>query len=344
MMLRLSVRFFKSIFILFCALIMVFADASAQKTDFDSEQHASAPDYSLESSWSALPFKKDVADVLPKDEQWISDSLKEVDVFYVHPTVYQKGPLWNASLDMGSINRKVDKYPVKLQASVFNASCRVYAPRYRQAVVKVFYNDTEDGEKALDFAYQDVKRAFNYFLEHHSNGRPFIIAGHSQGTHHTRRLLRELIDTTELRDRMVAAYVIGFSVNDSMYEDLKLCSSPTETGCYVSWMSFSKGYQPTGNWFRSTQSVNPLTWTADTGLVVIEDYASTVVFNPKKIRVRKMEVQIKDLGGKVLSVDTKAPWFRLMKNLHIADYGLFYMDIRQNVKDRITSYTNQKGN
>lgn len=332
-MARLKLLFASALFLLSFVTV-----SYCQKSSFDEETHAAAPDYSNNLHWAALPFRNDVADVLPKGETWISDSIKEVDVFYVHPTIYQKGPLWNASLDMEKINRKVDKYPVRLQASVFNASCRVYAPRYRQAVVKVFYDESEDGEKALDFAYQDVKRAFKYFLEYYNNGRPFIIAGHSQGTHHTRRLLRELIDTTELKDRMVAAYVIGFAVTDTMYENIKVCSSPNETGCFVSWMSFSEGYQPTGTWFKSTQSVNPLTWTTDTSNVVVKDYTATVVFNPKKVRTRKMEVQIKNLGGKVLWVDTKAPWFRLLKNLHVADYGLFYLDIRDNVKTRIESF------
>jgi len=310
----------------------------SQETSFDEEKHSYAPDYSTTESWSALPFNKDVADVLPKGETWVSDSLKEVDVFYVHPTIYQKGSLWNAGLDMKKINRKVDKYPVRLQASVFNASCRVYAPRYRQAVVGVFYDESVDGDKALNLAYQDVKRAFEYFLENHSNGRPFIIAGHSQGTHHTRRLLREMIDTTELKDRMVAAYIIGFTLVDTLYENLKICDSADETGCYVTWMSYKKDFVPDGVWHKKTQSINPLTWTTDTGNVIVEDYSSTVVFNPKRIRTRKMEVQIADIGGNVLWVDTKAPWFRFMKNLHIADYGLFYMDIRKNVKTRIDNY------
>ena len=310
----------------------------SQETSFDEEKHSYAPDYSTTESWSALPFNKAVAYVLPKGETWVSDSLKEVDVFYVHPTIYQKGSLWNAGLDMKKINRKVDKYPVRLQASVFNASCRVYAPRYRQAVVGVFYDESVDGDKALNLAYQDVKRAFEYFLENHSNGRPFIIAGHSQGTHHTRRLLREMIDTTELKDRIVAAYIIGFTLVDTLYENLKICDSADETGCYVTWMSYKKDFVPDGVWHKKTQSINPLTWTTDTGNVIVEDYSSTVVFNPKRIRTRKMEVQIADIGGNVLWVDTKAPWFRFMKNLHIADYGLFYMDIRKNVKTRIDNY------
>jgi hypothetical protein len=51
-----------------------------------------------------------------------------------------------------------------------------------------------------------------------------------------------------------------------------------------------------------------------------------------------MSVSIADIGGKVLWVETKAPWFRMMKDLHVADYGLFYMSIRQNVADRIKAF------
>lgn len=329
---------------LFVSILSLSAEINAQTTGFDEEVHPQAPDYSQDENWSALPFRNDVADVTPEDEKWVSDSLKDVDVFYVHPTIYQRGPLWNADLGMKKINHRVDKYPVRLQASVFNETCRVYAPRYRQAVVKVFYQHSEDGEKALDLAYQDVKRAFEYFLEHYSKGRPFIIAGHSQGTHHTRRLLREMIDTTELKNRMVAAYVIGFSVNDSMYENLTMCDSPEETGCYISWMSFREGYQPTGTWYKSTQSVNPLTWTMDTNWVTVEDFHATVVLNPKRILTRPMSAQVKDLGGKILWVKTKAPWFRSWKNLHVADYGLFYLEIRKNVNLRVQTYLNSHKN
>lgn len=321
-------------FLISCSWYSLFA----QSTSFDKEIHAQAPDYSLSENWSALPFTEDAADLVVKGETWINDSLKDVDVFYVHPTIYQKGPLWNASLDMNKLNRKVDKYPVRLQASVFNASCRVYAPRYRQAVVKVFYERSEDGLKALDLAYQDVKRAFNYYIEQYNNGRPFIIAGHSQGTYHTRRLLQEEIDTTELLEKMIAAYVIGFAVNDSMYEKIRLCQDKSETGCFISWMSYKIGFKPSGWWFEGAQSINPLTWKSDTSEVIIDDYDGTIVLNPNRHFSRPMSVKVTKLEGDVLWVKTKAPWLRMMKNLHVADYSLFYRSIRENVKTRVDSY------
>jgi hypothetical protein len=41
----------------------------------------------------------------------------------------------------------------------------------------------------------------------------FIIASHSQGTHHSIRLLAEEIDGTDLYSRMVGAYIIGGTIS-----------------------------------------------------------------------------------------------------------------------------------
>jgi hypothetical protein len=137
---------------------------------------------------------------------------------------------------------------------------------------------------------------------------------------------------------MVAAYIIGFQVNDSMYQHLKMCASPTETECYISWMSYAEGYQPSGYWYLGTQSVNPLTWTMDTAQKTIQEYSGSIVLDPKRKFVRPMSARIVDVGGKVLWVQTKAPWFRMWKNLHVADYGLFYHSIRDNVEQRVETY------
>ena len=47
---------------------------------------------------------------------------------------------------------------------------------------------------ALDIAYQDCRDAFVYYINHFNQGRPFIIASHSQGSLHATRLLLDLFD------------------------------------------------------------------------------------------------------------------------------------------------------
>ncbi len=329
-------------FFVIIAIICVPVFGFTQNQPFDEQTPPPAPDYALGENWSALPFRDDAADAFPKQEDWVSDSLKEVDVFYVHPTMYLKGKQWNADVTDKRMNKKVDTKPVHFQASVFNQTCRVYAPRYRQAVVTVFYEKSEDGEKALELAYSDVKRAFDYYLEHYNQGRPIIIASHSQGTRHSRKLLQEYFDGTELQEKLVTAYMIGFTVNKGMYQTLEMCENATETGCYIAWMSYKQGYEPDGTFHRTTESINPLTWRLDTAFVDASKGLGTVVLNLNKKYTNKTGASIHYKDGHYLWVKSKAPWMGFFKNMHILDYNLFWHDIRKNVKDRVDAYFGAK--
>ena len=325
-------------------LIILNHLSTAQKLpDFDSQTQPAAPDYSLPQMWAALPFRADAADVIPKHETWLHDSLKQVDVFYVHPTIYEKGKTWNADLGDKKLNKKVDKLPVHYQASVFNATGRIYAPRYRQAIVKVFYEPSPDSAKALAFAYQDVKKAFIYYLEHYNQGRPIIIASHSQGTVHARRLLQEFFDTTDLKKQLVAAYVIGFKVNEQMYENLKFCADADDTGCIISWMSYRKGFSPKGKWHYGTQGTNPLTWNTTPHAADKSNNRGTIVLNINKQRIHCTSAQLVDSNGQILWVKTKAPLLKWFKDMHILDYNLFWYDIRYNAAERVKAFMEWKG-
>ena len=307
----------------------------AQKTSkFNPDAQPSAPDYSKEKYWSALPFRKDAADNIPAGEQWINDSLKKADVFFIYPTVYVKGKTWNQDVDNAKQNKLVDNKPIKYQASVFNATCRVYAPRYRQARLNAF-SDKENGLQALDFAYADVKRAFEYYLKHYNNGRPIIIASHSQGTYHARRLLQEFFDSTALKKQLVAAYTVGFGFDEPMYKNLKPCNNATQTGCYVTWASFKTGYEPGTSPLYGTVCVNPVSWTRDTVAVDRSKSIGALLLNFNKEYSNVCTTQI---HRQFLWVSVDLPFIRSFKNLHIADYNLFWFDIRKNVKDRVDAF------
>ncbi|MEX0810707.1 MAG: DUF3089 domain-containing protein [Chitinophagales bacterium] len=324
---------FKHLF-LFPILLFLFA-CSPQLASFQVPPDLKAPDYSNPDHWGALPFRQDAADVVPHGEKWISDSLKEVDVFYVHPTMYLKGDTWNASIENDKLNKRIDKKPVKLQASVFNRSARVFAPRYRQAHIHAFKEDTVEGKKALDFAYQDVVNAFEYYLENHNNGRPIIIAGHSQGTWHTRRLLKEYFNGTALQKQLVCAYLVGYAVYKDDYPEIKVCAQATETGCYVSWSSFKEGYfypDTTQDILVGEVSVNPISWTTDTASAS-GDIA--VLLKPQKKKRYYTEARIKN---DMLWVDTKLLFVRRFNTMHVVDYNLYWDSIRKNVATRVEEF------
>lgn len=306
---------------------------------FNASLQPSAPDYSKPEYWAALPFRQDAADVIPKSETWISDSLKQVDVFYIYPTIYQKGSTWNADVNDEKLNDRIDRLPVKYQASAFNRVGRVYAPRYRQAIIKA-YKDSLNGNAALDFAYEDVKRAFAYYMEHYNNGRPVIIASHSQGTTHSRRLIKDFFDTPQTQKQLVCAYIVGFAVFPDSYEVLEPCETPEATGCYVTWASFRNGYTYKKNLpYFGEVCVNPVSWRTDSlpaegrgGILLGMDKK-----NPYRTKVQR--------NGNYLWVKSNIPIVQTWGNQHLVDYNLFWYDIRKNAALRVEMYfKNNKSN
>ncbi|HEY8366267.1 MAG TPA: DUF3089 domain-containing protein [Bacteroidia bacterium] len=329
---------FKSIFTYLFAISFSISTVWAQKMGpFDPTRAPQNPNYESLQFWVAHPFREDKADLIPRSESWISDSLKDVDVFYIYPTIYTKGKNWNADVYDKRLNRRIANYPVKYQASVFNKVCRVYAPYYRQAIVKVFYEPSEDGEKALDFAYQDIKLAFEQFLLW-TGDRPIIIASHSQGTYHAARLLKDYFDGTELQNRLVCAYVVGLEIYREQYDFLVPCSDSTQTGCYVTWSSFSKKYDHINKTtiYYGDVCVNPITWNnsenweQSKGSILL-DFKSKQRFKTQARRV-----------GSYLEIKTKTPIVQTWKNMHLVDYNLFWDDIRKNVGVRVRSYKKNK--
>ncbi len=210
-----------------------------------------APDYALPQYWAALPDRRDAADVVPENDPFGDRQVTApVDVFYIHPTTYREAEFWNQPLDDAKTNDWTDESVVARQAAVFNACCRVYAPRYRQASsAGVYAPPAMKAIGAYDFAWGDVRSAFLYYLKHWNKGRPFIVAGHSQGAAHTERWLNEFGRDPALARRLVAAYPIGIAFALGALERLPgvrgLCRSPADTGCVVTWNTFAAGAQPT---------------------------------------------------------------------------------------------------
>ena len=146
-------------------------------------------------------------------------------------------------------------------------------------------NASEEARRAAaDIAYGDVRRAFRHYVAHWNQCRPIFLAGHSQGAEYMLRLLRdEFGPESELRQRLVVAYVVGMPVYERVLASwgVPACDGPRATGCVVSWMSFEQGadpfhfaFEPTDPALRSVGPgrekrvcVNPLSWALDGGYV-----------------------------------------------------------------------------
>jgi hypothetical protein len=322
-----------------------------------------APDYSQPSSWAALPDRNDAADVLPAGDVQDRQAAAEVDVFFVHPTTFFGTGSWNQPLDKTSTNQLTDTFVLRGQASVFNSCCKIYAPRYRQATIYSFMDNSGSGKSALQLAYEDVERAFDYFIEHYNQGRPFILAAHSQGSLHLRTLLEKRITGTARRERLVAAYPIGFGIDREALAkavpDVPVCDSAEQIGCLVTWNAVGPRADKWGDTGKSI-CVNPLTWRTDGaaadaslnigGVAYAGTFESTladVKGVPQDFADAKpiLETGVADaqcVDGMLLVKEIHSKYYAARPmgrdNYHIYDYNLFHMNLRKNVEQRVAKY------
>jgi len=302
-------------------------------------------DYSSPSTWAALPDRKDAADAIPAKSDLMDEQAQATaDVFFVHPTIYTYVPntpyQWNANIQDQYLNHKVDSSTILNQASIFNAAGRVFAPRYRQAHYYAFVTSNKaDKNAALQLAYSDVKKAVEYYLNHYNQGRPFIIASHSQGTIHATQLIKEYIDGKPLQKQLVAAYLIGIATPINTFQQIEPCKNADQTGCFVAWTTFQQGYLPPWHPRKPTElvSTNPLTWTLDENFAPKELNEGGVSHGFKWV---KHFADAQNHQG-ILWINTPYVFgrsFVRIKNWHQADMNLFYAPIRNNAKNRVSAY------
>ncbi|MDZ7605614.1 MAG: DUF3089 domain-containing protein [Cyclobacteriaceae bacterium] len=313
-------------------------------------QTPAPPDYSNLYFWAASPHKTDASDQIPA---FLKDEKREIlaDVFFIHPTIYDNDAdtaSANAWLNDEKVNTETDNTTILLQASVFNGSCRVFAPRYRQANMEVLYKiGTPPATAALDLAYSDLKNAFQYYLKNENNNRPIVIAGHSQGALHAVRLLKEFFDGTPLQKQLVCAYIPGFRIKNEDFKNDCPSEKPTQTGCFAGWRSYVKGEMPKKLEAEKGNSicVNPLTWNTSTDWPSPEVHKG-IMLGFESIIPNTLSAGIEP-NTKILWVDIPPPILEMLekkKDLHIYDFNLFWMNIRENVKLRIEAWFKANGN
>ncbi len=308
---------------------------------FSDVPSPAAPDYTNPAHWAALPERDDLADTLAVGATDLQ-ATAAVDVFFVHPTTFVSRDAWNQSLDDTTTNETTDQMVMQGQASAFNACCRVYAPRYRQATLASFFVEGDSAPQALDLAYSDVVAAFRYYLATFNRGRPFVMAGHSQGSRHLDFLLAEEIAGTALAEQMVAAYPIGFELDGS--NGIAICQTATQTGCQVTWNSVGPR---AGSLFASPDNicVNPLTWLTDGAHAPHEANLGAVNFDGSDAHEPgAADAQCRE--GRLRVSEIRSDHYTLMPlgrdNFHIYDYALFYVNVRQNAQARVDAYLRER--
>ena len=305
---------------------------------------ADAPDYSLPDCWLQVP-----------------EITKDVDTFYVYSTVYfdssfEEGAPDYAALDnpemmLGALGEYVTN------ASVYEDSTNVFVPYYRQAGMRYANEVSKTGniDAALSgISYDDMSAALDYYFEKCNNGRPFIIAGHSQGSAMVRYILKNYFKKhPEYYERMVAAYAIGYSITKEDLESnphMKFATGESDTGVIISW--HTEGPKNVEENARNVAvlphgiSINPLNWKRDETYAPASENLGSYMANAESEMY-----EITDVGADAKVVlnrgvivtnttyDQYAPAeFFGPQSFHEDDYTLYYYNLKANVAKRIAAY------
>lgn len=250
----------------------------------------------------------------------------------------------NADIDDDYINAKTDYSSILYQGSAFNQHARVFAPRYRQAHIGTFFKEQNEKTEAIfDIAYNDIKNAFEYYLENWNNGRPIIIASHSQGSRMAERLLKDFFEDKPLQKKLVVAYVLGWPVPKEYFTSLKMCTDSLQCGCICSWRTFRNGYVP--KYLRkengNSYATNPLLWTTESDYAGREMNKGSVLTRFNKVYIQTTDAKIKN--GMLYVKRPKFPWSFLYftRNYHPGDINLYYINLRENISQRLHTFIQQ---
>ena len=305
-----------------------------------------APDYSQESSWAQIP-----------------EITKEVDTFFVYPTEYMaanEGDPDYAPLDNPEMIEGVQFDKLAL-ASVYEDATNVFMPYYRQAgMMYAAAVGKETGDPRAAFAtipYSDITAALDYYFEHYNNGRPFIIAGHSQGSGIVSLVLAGYFkEHPEYCERMVAAYVIGFAITKDYLEanpHLKFAAEESDTGVIISWNTEGpRNIEENASnavLLPNAISINPLNWKLDETYAPANENLGSFVLNEKtgKYEIGDIgaDAQVVLSRGSILTNANSEPVGGDVfgpQSFHNGDYTFYYNNIKDNVAKRVAAYMADK--
>lgn len=334
--------------------------AFAPIAEFEAQKPVAVNAYADRKLWIARP------DIAKNPALWTPDLLETEEsldyaTFFVHPTSYLARAHWNAPLDDQQANDRAALF-VRGQASVFNTSKNIWAPHYRQAAFGAFLTDAPEAARAIDAAYRDVATAFDYFISSIDPDTPIVLAGHSQGSLHLLRLLKEKIADKPIAGRIVAAYIIGWPIAvkaDLPALGLPACKTAGESGCILAWQSFGEpaDYGLITEKFEAAPSLTGLSRSGDTLLCTNPITGSIGAAAPAgaNLGTLKNKADFSDgaliKGASAARCDAKGflligsnppdlgPYTLPGNNYHVFDYSLFWANIRIDVARRARAFS-----
>ena len=264
---------------------------------------------------------------------------KDVDLFYVVPTC-----IWDYTDSLGQTRHHMDIFnteqraltdpSIQLAKSVLADSCNFFSPYYRQISMDSWLTlDTALIEERFKLAYQDVADAFHYYMEHDNQGKPFILAGHSQGAKAVIELLKREM-TPDISRKLIATYAIGYTVTPEElagYSTLRPAQDSIDTDVLIGFNSVTRPDAVSPLFRDNVVCINPVNWRSDA--TPATSYQGFTVAQDTTIHTL-IVTGIDEEQYFIPSVAALLP----KGNLHVQEFNLYNEDLRKNVLQRIRAF------
>ncbi len=331
----------KILFQMIVFALIITSSCAPLQTSMTPTPDTGPVDYSQRGHWLSVPTVLD----------------KPVDLFYLYPTAWMK-------VNADEPNICAIDNPIMLegsasalgrQATAFQPVANIFAPYYRQ--VDAAYSLTlplAEQDKILSGTPKsDVFAAFDYYIQNYNHGRPFILAGHSQGSNLLLYLLSEYMqEHPDVYARMVAAYVIGYSTTGSYLEQnphLKFATGAGDTGVIISYNTQAPTAEKASPvLLPGAIAINPLTWTRDDTLATVQENLGSILPGDQAgflVPVNNYADARVDLasGALICSTCNVDQLYQINPSFgkgifHSFDYPLYYYNLRENAAQRVANY------
>lgn len=277
------------------------------------------------------------------------------DVFYIVPTCVfdypdSTGTPCHYMDTRNQQHRAAVGGPLRLARGLFAAEANFFAPYYRQITIESWMQSDSVIDARFNLAYDDIETAFRYYLDHLNGGRPFILAGHSQGGKAVVELLkREMTDV--LYRRLIAAYPLGYPVCDTDVSPYLVPATDADgTGVFVTFNSVSAPDRLPPLLSGSRAAINPLNWRTDATPATAEDHLGTVFLaddgSIASLETHVISARIDEATRALVvsGVDPEAYYVPALAglfplgNYHVVELNFFYRNLQQNVRRRAAAY------
>lgn len=286
-------------------------------------------DYSRENNWYRTGKKYDE---------------NKTDVFYILSTRLVKAvdengnQVFRSTLSVEDRKAMQEEYEYMSTELFDTDDFNFFAPYYRQLTGEAYMmKDKKAFASEMVKSAADVYASFDYYMKHQNNGRPFILAGFSQGGLMSQVLLKNMTD--EQYSKLIAAYSMGFQIRESeaQHPHINPATGEDDLGVTVSYNSVASidtmWDQIEGH---AVACINPLNWKTD-------DTPAELVIDGDRATVHV------DQEHQVLVVEGLDPdkydgrGYPLKKGVyHMWDPVFYAREIRQNALHRAKLFGNKK--